>query len=189
MMYICNALLLDIDINSHEKRAFIKMLLIYTGFAIYLSEMFSKERLMKRIQCINVISGIVLLVLAITLSSCSKKVNTDTGNNPPLKATFTQYIKGRHKPVLVDFGSTTCVPCKMMIPVLEELKTKYTTNLETIFINVIEDQEKTKEFNIKTIPTQVFFDNKGNEISRHIGFISTADILETFKSSGIDIKP
>ena len=141
---------------------------------------------MKKIDSWRVIFLLVLVIVSVTFISCTKK---QVSNNQPLKATFAQYIKGRHKPVLVDFGSTSCVPCKMMVPVLEELKTKYSSNLETIFIHVNEDPDKVKEFSINIIPTQVFFDATGTEISRHTGFISTADILATFQTKGIEIKP
>jgi thioredoxin 1 len=137
----------------------------------------------------KVIVSLVIVVSMMSPVSCRKKTSpANNSNGAPLKATFAQYIKTLRKPVIVDFGSTSCVPCKMMVPVLEELKIKYSQDLETIFIHVNEDPEKVKEFKINTIPTQVFFDAKGNEISRHIGFISTADILSTFASQGITIK-
>jgi thiol-disulfide isomerase/thioredoxin len=145
---------------------------------------------MSRNYFIKFVSILVLIFLTFAMISCTKKISSSSSsNNQPLKATFAQYIKGLHKPVLVDFGSTSCVPCKMMIPVLEELKNKYSTNLETIIININEDPKKTQEYKIKTIPTQIFFDAKGIEITRHFGFISTADILATFQSNQIEIKP
>ena len=103
------------------------------------------------------------------------------------KATFAQEIAAYGKPVMVDFGSTSCIPCKMMVPVLEELKTKYPSQLKTIFVHVNEDPDKTQEFGIRTIPTQIFFDATGKQLELHVGFISTQDILSTFKKYDIVI--
>jgi thioredoxin 1 len=75
----------------------------------------------------------------------------------------------------------------MMVPVLEELETKYANQLKTIFVHVNEDQDKTQEFAIKMIPTQIFFDTNGKELERHTGFISTEDILATYKKYNITI--
>lgn len=98
------------------------------------------------------------------------------------------YIKSLNKPVMVDFGSTGCVPCKMMEPILEDLKNNYYDKFETIFINVSKDLESTREFSINVIPTQIFFDSDGKELFRHIGFFSKEDILKTFTSYGISIQ-
>lgn len=119
--------------------------------------------------------------------------NVSQNQNPPAtepiqtspKSTFAQEIAAYGKPVMVDFGSTSCVPCKMMVPVLDELKANYAKGLETIFVHVNEDPDKTQEFAIKMIPTQIFFDATGKELERHTGFISTEDILKTFKKYDI----
>lgn len=60
----------------------------------------------------------------------------------------------------------------MMAPILKELKTKYKGKAEILFIDVWEDRDLAGDFNIRTIPTQIFFDSKGNEITRHQGFMS-----------------
>jgi len=111
-------------------------------------------------------------------------------STPPVKenGSFRDFIVTLKKPVLVDFGSTNCVPCKMMEPILEDLKMNYTDQLETFFVNVSQDNQKTSEFGITVIPTQVFFDASGKELHRHIGFFSKEEILETFKSYNISIK-
>ena len=157
--------------------------------------------------------AIVFIALLGSQMSCSTstapKPNSDvTVNNPPpvsemqttpptesqppvipepQTGTFAQEIASYGKPVMVDFGLETCIPCKMMIPVMEELKTKYPQDLKTIFVQVQEQQEKTKEFGIRTIPTQIFFDATGKQIELHVGFISTEDILATFKKYDINL--
>lgn len=58
-------------------------------------------------------------------------------------------------PKLVDLGAKKCIPCKLMAPILEELKTEYAGKLDVEFIDVWEKENapKAKEFGISTIPT------------------------------------
>jgi thioredoxin 1 len=88
-------------------------------------------------------------------------------------------------PRLVDLGSTTCIPCKMMAPILEELKKEYAGRMQVEFIDVNVDAKSAKQFGIKLIPTQVFIDASGKELWRHEGFISKQDILAKWKELGV----
>jgi thioredoxin 1 len=91
-------------------------------------------------------------------------------------------------PRLVDLGSTTCIPCKQMAPILEELKTEYAGKVDVEFINVNENTAAADEYKINVIPTQVFIDKDGKEVARHEGFYPKADILAQFEKMGIKTK-
>lgn len=80
-------------------------------------------------------------------------------------------------PRLVDLGAGKCIPCKMMAPILEELKTEYQGRFDVTFIDVWENREAGQEYGIRVIPTQIFYDADGNELFRHEGFFSKEDIL------------
>ena len=75
----------------------------------------------------------------------------------------------------------------MMMPILIELKTEYAGRFKVVFIDVWEDPDKAKEYGIKIIPTQIFYDASGKELFRHEGFFSKTDILTKWKELGIDI--
>ena len=77
---------------------------------------------------------------------------------------------------MVDLGAKTCIPCKMMAPILEELKVEYDGRAAVIFIDVWEDKSQGKRFGIQSIPTQIFYDKHGSEVYRHQGFYSKKDI-------------
>ena len=94
---------------------------------------------------------------------------------------------GAGLPRLLELGSTTCVPCKMMAPILEELKEEYAGRLHVEFIDVWKDPKSGKGYGIKLIPTQIFFDAWGKERWRHEGFISKADILAKWKELGVSL--
>lgn len=89
-------------------------------------------------------------------------------------------------PRLVDFGSTSCLPCKMMVPVLDELSTEYKGKLSVEFVNIYEDKESARQYKIRAIPTQVFIDASGKEFFRHMGYYPKANIIARFKEHGID---
>lgn len=91
-------------------------------------------------------------------------------------------------PKLLDLGATKCIPCKMMAPILEELAKEYKGQLEVQFIDVWKDQKASEKHKIKSIPTQIFYDAKGKEFFRHVGFFSKEDILKTFEKQGIKLK-
>jgi thioredoxin 1 len=89
-------------------------------------------------------------------------------------------------PRLVDLGADKCIPCKAMAPILVELRSEYAGRLQVDFIDVWKDPNAGDPYNIYAIPTQIFFDGNGNELTRHEGFISKADILATWKRVGYD---
>jgi len=90
-------------------------------------------------------------------------------------------------PRLVDLGADKCIPCKMMAPILEELKKEYEGRLIVEFIDVWKNPDEAPKYGIKLIPTQIFFDASGKELFRHEGFFSREDILSKWKEFGVDL--
>jgi len=95
--------------------------------------------------------------------------------------------KPRRLPRIVDVGAERCIPCKMMIPVLDELRSEYEGKLEVIVINTTTDPDAAKPYKVTSIPTQILYDAEGNEIARHFGFFAKEDIIATFKKHGIEL--
>ena len=92
-------------------------------------------------------------------------------------------------PTLIDLGATKCIPCKMMAPILEELKADYAGKLNVVFIDVWENPDASKQHKINLIPTQIFLDAEGTELFRHEGFFSREDILAKWKELGVELTP
>jgi thioredoxin 1 len=90
-------------------------------------------------------------------------------------------------PKLLDLGAGKCIPCKMMAPILEELKEEYAGRMEVVFIDVWEKPEAAKPYGIETIPTQIFFDAEGKELFRHVGFFAKDDILAKWKELAVNL--
>jgi thioredoxin 1 len=77
---------------------------------------------------------------------------------------------------LVDFGSSGCVPCDMMAPILETLREKYNGKVNVIFIHVGEEPMLASRYGVQSIPVQIFFDKTGKEVFRHVGFFAQEQI-------------
>ncbi|MFH1970028.1 MAG: thioredoxin family protein [Verrucomicrobiota bacterium] len=90
-------------------------------------------------------------------------------------------------PRLVDLGATQCIPCKMMAPILEDLKKTYAGKMDVQFIDVWQDQAPGRKYGIRVIPTQIFFDAAGKELFRHEGFYGKEDILSKWKELGVEL--
>jgi len=90
-------------------------------------------------------------------------------------------------PRLVDLGAKKCIPCKLMAPILEELKTEYAETFDVEFIDVWENPKAGREYGIRLIPTQIFYDASGKELFRHEGFFSKEDILAKWKELGVEL--
>jgi thioredoxin 1 len=90
-------------------------------------------------------------------------------------------------PRLVDLGSTNCIPCRMMAPILDELKKEYTGRMHVEFIDVNTTPDQARALGIRLIPTQLFLDGSGKELWRHEGFISKEDILARWKELGVSL--
>jgi thioredoxin 1 len=92
-------------------------------------------------------------------------------------------------PRLVDLGADNCIPCKAMMPVLDGLRREYAGRLRVDFIDVNRSPDQAEPFRIYAIPTQIFIDPAGRELTRHLGFISKEDILDTWRRLGYHVTP
>lgn len=90
------------------------------------------------------------------------------------------------RPVLADFGRGTCIPCRMMQPILEKLQKEYAGKVEILIVDVGEYSALAKKYHIMIIPTQIFFDSTGKEVSRHQGFMPEEDIVAQLKLLGAE---
>lgn len=90
-------------------------------------------------------------------------------------------------PRLVDLGAGKCIPCKMMAPILEELKKEYAGIFNVDFIDVWKNPDEAKKYRVNIIPTQIFYDASGKELFRHEGFYSREDILVKWKELNVTI--
>lgn len=90
-------------------------------------------------------------------------------------------------PRLVDVGAGTCVPCRAMAPILDQLRAEYAGRLEVTFVDVWKSPDRAAPYGVHLIPTQIFFGADGRELARHEGFMSREAILARWKALGVEL--
>jgi thioredoxin 1 len=106
-----------------------------------------------------------------------------SGNQPVAAQAAGSPLSGRV--TMIDLGATRCVPCKMMAPIIEELKKEYAGRADIIFYDVWKDPAPAKKYGIRAIPTQIFFDSGGREVYRHTGFMGKQSIVAILVKLGV----
>ena len=87
----------------------------------------------------------------------------------------------------VELGSKSCIPCRLMQPVMRAVESRFGSQVKVIFYDVSSDEHRryAELYSIRLIPTQVFLNNAGKEFFRHEGFFSEAEITKLLKSQGL----
>ena len=93
---------------------------------------------------------------------------------------FDKEVLGSELPVLVDFYSDSCVPCKMLAPVLSQIESENSGTLKVVKVNVNFDIELAERFDVQAAPTLILFKN-GSEQARHRG-VARKDEIEALIS-------
>ncbi|MDY0152062.1 MAG: thioredoxin family protein [Candidatus Cloacimonas sp.] len=88
--------------------------------------------------------------------------------------------KTKAKPLVtfIELGAESCIPCKMMKPVMKAIQEEYGEKIEVIFHDVNKERQWASTYKIRVIPTQVFLDQNGREFFRHEGFYPKEDIMK-----------
>ena len=117
-------------------------------------------------------------------------------------------LKSYSLPIIIDFGADSCIPCKEMAPVLKKLNQEWQGKVIVKFVDVWKYPNASADFPLQVIPTQFFFDNKGNPYvpsdpegmqmqmyvmketgehvyTAHVGGITEAQLKAVFEEMGI----
>ncbi len=153
-----------------------------------------------------VLAGLVVLVLAVVVVKAARtphaaaRVETsprpaaDTNRAAPEeKAAASDVLSGADlaaslkngKPTLADFGEGWCEQCKKQAPVLEATATKYRGKTNVIFVDTKAYAEIGRAYKITAIPTQIFFDTTGHEVTRHVGYYPPEEIAKDLTKIGV----
>ena len=93
--------------------------------------------------------------------------------------TFNEIIHS-DKPVLVDFFATWCGPCKMMTPILKDVKQAVGDAATIIKIDVDKNLQAANEFQVQGVPTLILFKN-GKAVWRQSGVVPKAGLVGVIK--------
>ena len=96
------------------------------------------------------------------------------------KDEFDSEVLGSDLPVLADFYSDSCIPCKRMSPILSQLETEYADKIKIVKINTNFEKELVETYSIQAAPTLILFNN-GKEVSRIRGAAKKDEIITLIK--------
>lgn len=89
---------------------------------------------------------------------------------------FNEMINGEQL-TLVDFFATWCGPCKMMHPILEQLKEKMGDDIRILKVDVDKNEALSMQYRIQSVPTLMLF-KKGEMLWRQSGGMSLNDLMQ-----------
>jgi len=142
-----------------------------------------------RIQNTVIIIAVIALVSSVAWFKSNRRANSQSSlKATTANATVTQPGSSapttKPLPRLVDLGAGKCQTCKEMAPILEAVRTEYVGRAVVEVIDVWKNPEVAESYDIRIIPTQIFYDRDGKEVWRHEGGLSKAEIIEKLKSLG-----
>lgn len=92
---------------------------------------------------------------------------------------FKEDVLENEKIVLVDFWASWCGPCRLFSPVIEAVADKYPDEIVVGRVNVDEEKELAKEYQVNSIPTVIVFKD-GKETTRSVGYIGEEELSNLF---------
>jgi len=131
---------------------------------------------------IIVLAALVVLVGLLILNARQRmKSFKDVKESEKIKIFTDQNFQNKIKTgtVLVDFWAVWCMPCKMMVPVLNELAEETNGKVIIAKVNVDEQKATAAKFSIRSIPTMILFQN-GKEVKRIVGVKTKEYLLKEF---------
>lgn len=146
-------------------------------------KMFALKRRFSKVQLsfiVVIVVGLVIL-FSVKIFASPEKVGASAYSSSEYlsdlnvkDALNVEKLKEDGVPILIDFTSTWCIPCKTFNPILESVKNKYKGKLHIIWVNVDEHPAFTATYPIKVLPTQILINADGtpfkNETAPELGF-------------------
>jgi len=122
---------------------------------------------------------IALLLTVAVVAGCAPNKTPSSMAHPQSRPEATTNL-----PKLWDFWATWCPPCKELKPTIEALEKEYEGRIEIKSIDVDQNKDLAQKFGVQAIPTLVFLDAKGKELSRIVGLTPKDTIVGRFKTHG-----
>jgi len=126
------------------------------------------------------------LIFEIKLVGIGTSAQPDpSSTGPSLTIASLEQALSNGKPTLAELGSVSCIPCKQMKPILEQLAVDYKDRLNVVIIDIYDQPKVGQQYKVMAIPTQVVFDSSGKEVARHVGLWPREQIEAELNKLGI----
>jgi thioredoxin 1 len=124
-----------------------------------------------------VVTAAAAALLGLWLYTASNSQPASTGLTPASAEApdAVQQVLRAGKPTLIEFGANNCVSCREMKPILHALAQD--PRLAVVDVDILKERGYISKYQIRLMPTQVFYNAQGEETGRHMGKISAEDIL------------
>ncbi|WP_036383904.1 thioredoxin [Muricauda sp. MAR_2010_75] len=83
--------------------------------------------------------------------------------------------------VLIDFSAEWCGPCKMLAPILKEVKDELGNSVKIVKIDVDKNQSLANQYQVRGVPTMLLF-RKGQQLWRQSGVLQKSEIVQVVRS-------
>jgi len=97
-----------------------------------------------------------------------------------MKSSFSDIINSE-TPVLIDFSADWCGPCKMLAPILKQVKEELGEGVKIVKIDVDKNQPLAAQYQVRGVPTMILF-KKGKQLWRQSGVLQKHEIIGIIKS-------
>lgn len=120
---------------------------------------------------------LITLMICLLFAVCS---NSETKEK--------KFTNGDFKIHFIELGSVRCIPCRKMMRVMDSIEKRFKGQIKITFYDVWTPEQKKYAYiyGVNGIPTQVFLDEKGNEIYRHVGFFPEEKLAAFLISKGLN---
>ncbi len=88
---------------------------------------------------------------------------------------FEKEVLKSKKPVIVDFWAEWCTPCKILLPIIEELAKEYEGRVKFVKVNIEKANEIAMLFGVQAIPTLIFFED-GSAVEKVVGALPKEEL-------------
>lgn len=139
-----------------------------------------------------------IALAAVSLMSCHHEIQNEeqiidedqvemapneTEELPLYKVENGQIIPQHDRPLIVDFYATWCPPCKKLSPIFKELAEEFKGRIDCVSIDVDQEYDLAKSYNVNSIPTLVFFNKDGQIQTTVTGFRDKDQLLAIINSA------
>lgn len=135
---------------------------------------------MKRTTPVSLCAKVLAVLFVLATAACAQELKPQEKAPEKLSTPVAQTVVKGPKVTFVELGSVNCIPCKAMKVVMDSLEIRYPQDLKIVFHDVwtAAGRPAGREYNIRSIPTQIFLDADGVEFFRHEGYFPMAELVK-----------